>query len=350
MEHTAVFDKPRLSDPVAIHATLHDLAERGIHHLALEASSHGLEQYRLDGVRLKAAAFTNLSRDHLDYHGSIEDYFHAKLRLFGELLPPGATAVVDRRTDYYDRIADLCWARGIRLLSVGPQDGKGADLAWKVTAHHPAHQVIDIALGDQHWSVDLPLIGDFQISNALIAAALVIVSGGDADAAMAALGSLRSVPGRMSLAGHHHNGATIYVDYAHTPDALETVLRALRPHAQGALHVVFGCGGDRDKGKRPLMGQVASDLADRVIVTDDNPRHEEAQTIRQAIMKGCPRASEIGDRAQAIQQAVANLQPGDLLVIAGKGHETGQIVGDDTIPFDDTEQVRQALATVEGAS
>jgi len=332
-------------DPVEIHAALRDLSEQKIDHLALEASSHGLEQYRLDGVHLCAAAFTNLSRDHLDYHGSVEDYFHAKLRLFGNLLPPGSTAVINRQSDYYDRIADLCWARGIRILSVGD----GGDLTWRVSDHGPSHQELDIGYGSQHWTVKLNLIGDFQASNALIAAALVIASDGDPDATINALGALRAVQGRMDFAGQHHNGATIYVDYAHTPDALETVLQALRPHATGALSVVFGCGGDRDQGKRPLMGKIAHRLADRVIVTDDNPRGEDAKEIRASIMKSCPGATEIGDRRSAIRQAIADLQPGDLLVVAGKGHETGQIIGDETMAFDDSEEVTAGLAEIGGS-
>ncbi|TDI58571.1 MAG: UDP-N-acetylmuramoyl-L-alanyl-D-glutamate--2,6-diaminopimelate ligase [Alphaproteobacteria bacterium] len=332
-------------DPVEIHAALRDLAEQKINHLAMEASSHGLEQYRLDGVHLSAAAFTNLSRDHLDYHGSLEDYFHAKLRLFGDLLPPGSTAVINRQSDYYDRIADLCWARGIHILSVGD----GGDLTWRVSDQGPSHQDLDIGYGHEHWTIRLNLIGDFQASNALIAAALVIASGGDANLAIKALADLKAVQGRMDFAGQHHNGATIYVDYAHTPDALETVLQALRPHAKGALSVVFGCGGDRDQGKRPLMGKIANKLADRVIVTDDNPRGEEAKEIRASIMKTCPKASEIGDRKAAIRQAIEDLQSGDLLVIAGKGHETGQIIGDETFPFDDAEEVAAVLAEIGGS-
>jgi UDP-N-acetylmuramoyl-L-alanyl-D-glutamate--2,6-diaminopimelate ligase len=332
-------------DPVEIHAALRDLSEQKIDHLAMEASSHGLEQYRLDGVHLCAAAFTNLSRDHLDYHGSLEDYFHAKLRLFGNLLPPGSTAVINRQTDYYDRIADLCWARGIRILSVG----EGGDLTWHVSGHGPSHQELDIGYGDKHWTINLNLIGDFQASNALIAAALVIAADGDPDAAIQALEDLKAVQGRMHFAGRRHNGATIYVDYAHTPDALETVLQALRPHTQGLLSLVFGCGGDRDKGKRPLMGKIAHKLADRVIVTDDNPRGEDAKKIRASIMKTCPDATEIGDRRAAIRKAVADLAAGDLLVIAGKGHEAGQITGLDTLPFDDAEEVASALLDFGGS-
>jgi len=342
--------KPSLTtpDPVEIHAALRELVDQKIDHLALEASSHGLEQYRLDGVHLSAAAFTNLSRDHLDYHGSVEDYFHAKLRLFGELLPTGSTAVINRQTVYYDRIVDLCWARGIKVLSVGPQEGESADLSWRVQEHGAGHQVLDVSYGSQHWTVDLALIGDFQASNALVAAALVIASGGDAGAAIQALGALQSVPGRMSMAGQHHNGATIYVDYAHTPDALKTVLQALRPHAAGALNVVFGCGGDRDAGKRPMMGEVAQKYADGVIVTDDNPRNEDPSAIRHAIMTACPNATEVPDRGAAIRQSIANLQVGDLLVIAGKGHETGQIIGDQLQPFDDTQVAVDALAELGG--
>jgi len=334
-------------DPVEIHAALRDLSEQKIEYLAMEASSHGLEQYRLDGVQLSAAAFTNLSRDHLDYHGSIEDYFHAKLRLFGELLPTGSTAVINRQTDYYDRIADLCWVRGIKILSVGSRDGEGADLSWRVKEHRADHQIIDVLYGGEHWTVDLPLIGDFQVSNALVAAALVIAAGGEPGPTIEALAKLQSVRGRMSLAGQHHNGATIYVDYAHTPDALETVLYALRPHAKGKLSLVFGCGGDRDEGKRPMMGEIALKLADRVIVTDDNPRGEDAGAIRQAILKACPKAEEVPNRQDAIRRAIGNLQAGDILVVAGKGHETGQIIGSETLPFDDAEEIVTALAATQ---
>jgi len=333
-------------DPVAIHETLANLAHEGIDHLAMEASSHGLEQHRLDGVKLQAAAFTNLSRDHLDYHETLEDYFYAKLRLFGDVLPPSATAVLNIDCDYFERLVDVCWIRGLRILSVGTK----GDLSWKVRRHHGAGQSLDVAYQRRDWSVELPLISDFQISNALIAAALVISLGAKPEDAFSALSSLEPVPGRMQLVGRHHTGATIYIDYAHTPDALETVLQALRPHTDARLQVVFGCGGDRDAGKRPMMGKIAESLADRAFVTDDNPRGEDPDAIRAEIMAACPDTTEIADRGDAIRAAIAGLGAGDLLVIAGKGHETGQIVKGEVLPFDDAEVIRTALAGQGGAS
>lgn len=333
-------------DPVAIHETLANLAHEGVDHLAMEASSHGLEQHRLDGVKLQAAAFTNLSRDHLDYHETVEDYFHAKLHLFGDVLPPSATAVLNSDCDYFERLVDVCWIRGLRILSVGTN----GDLSWKVRRHHGDGQSLDVTYQRREWSVDLPLIGDFQISNALIAAALVMSLGAKPDDVFPALSALEPVPGRMQLVGRHHTGATIYIDYAHTPDALETVLQALRPHTDAKLQVVFGCGGDRDAGKRPMMGEIAEKLADRAFVTDDNPRGEDPNAIRAEIMVACPGAMEIADRGDAIRAAIAGLGDGDLLVVAGKGHETGQIVKGEILPFDDAEIIRAALAGQGGAS
>lgn len=326
-------------DPITLHQILRDLRDKGIDSLAMEASSHGLSQYRLDGVRLCAAAFTNLSRDHLDYHETSEDYLFAKLRLFGELLPPHAIAVLNADSDAYEDVANICWARGHRILSVG----RGGDL--RLVSHTPSStgQELEVSYEGRNHRIALPLIGEFQASNALIAAGLAIASGVPSEKAFGALSALEPVRGRLELAAHHSSGAGIYVDYAHTPDALENVLAALRPHTRGRLHVVFGCGGDRDKGKRALMGEVAARLADSVIVTDDNPRSEDASAIRGEIMSACPSATEIADRMGAIEAAVAGLGAGDMLVIAGKGHEEGQIVGDEILPFDDVRAAAQAV-------
>jgi UDP-N-acetylmuramoyl-L-alanyl-D-glutamate--2,6-diaminopimelate ligase len=330
-------------DPVALHATLAELATAGIEHAAIEASSHGLDQYRLDGVRLSAAAFTNLSRDHLDYHGTMERYFAAKRRLFAELLPTGAAAVVNADAAEHDALAATCRAAGLRLISYGRA---GRDLRLEAVAPTATGQRLEVSLSGRRHRLDFPVAGGFQAHNLLCALGLVIGAGEDADAALATVAGLSGVPGRIELAARHPNGAPVYVDYAHTPDALATVLGALRPHAHGRLAVVFGCGGDRDRGKRPEMGAVAARLADRVVVTDDNPRSEPPATIRAAILAGCPGAREIGDRAAAIAEAIAGLAPDDLLVIAGKGHETGQTVAGVVHPFDDRAVARAAVARI----
>lgn len=327
-------------DPIEIQARLADLKRAGIEHLAMEASSHGLAQHRLDGVRLKAAAFTNLSRDHLDYHATYDDYFLAKLRLFGELLQPGSVAVLNTETHVYDELVDICWGRGLGILSVG-EGGELRVISRERTAHG---QELVVGFDGQRFEVSLPLIGDFQASNALVAAGLVIVTGGDPAQTIRSLSMLEPVPGRLQLAGRTPDGAAVYVDYAHTPDALETLLETLRPYTQGKLHLVFGCGGDRDKGKRPMMGEIAQRLADSVIVTDDNPRGEDGAQIRREILAACAGTREIADRQQAIDEAVRGLGPGDVLAIAGKGHEQGQIIGAAVLPFDDVEAARAALA------
>ncbi len=327
-------------DPIEIHARLADLKRAGIEHLALEASSHGLDQHRLDGVTLKAAAFTNLSRDHLDYHATYDDYFLAKLRLFGELLQPGSVAVLNTETHVYDELVDICWGRGLGILTVG-DGGELRVVSRERTAHG---QELVVGFDHQRFEISLPLIGDFQASNALVAAGLVIATGGDPVQTIRSLERLEPVPGRLQLAGHTPDGAAVYVDYAHTPDALRTLLETLRPYTKGKLHLVFGCGGDRDKGKRPMMGEIAQRLADSVIVTDDNPRGEDAAQIRREILAGCPGAREIADRQDAIDAAVGALRPGDVLVLAGKGHEQGQIVGPAVLPFDDVDAARAALA------
>lgn len=331
-------------DPIEIHARLAEMKRAGVEHLAIEASSHGLAQYRLDGVKLRAAAFTNLSRDHLDYHADYDAYFLAKLRLFGEVLQPGAVAVLNTETHVYEELVDICWGRGLDILSVG----EGGDLGIVSRTRTARGQELVVSYEQQRFDISLPLIGDFQASNALVAAGLVIGTGSDVAGTLAALEHLDPVPGRLQTAGRTQAGAAVYVDYAHTPDALRTLLETLRPYTEGKLHVVFGCGGDRDKGKRPQMGGIAVALADRVIVTDDNPRSEDAARIRADILAAAPGAIEIADRQSAIAAAVAALAPGDILAVAGKGHEQGQIVGDTVLPFDDVAAVRAVLGGAHG--
>ena len=333
------------ADPVALHRTLAELAAAGIDHLVLEASSHGLEQFRLDGVAFIAGAFTNLSRDHLDYHRTMEAYRAAKLRLFSHLLPPGAGAVLNADSPDYGAFEAICAERGCPVIGYGARAG---DIRIAKQAPLADGQDLEIEVLGRRHRVRLPLPGAFQAANALCALGLAIACGADAAAATKALPGLQAVPGRLQLAARAANGAPLYVDYAHTPDALENVLRALRPHTLGRLIVVFGCGGDRDPGKRPMMGAIAADLADIAIVTDDTPRGEDPAEIRRQILAGCAGGREAGDRAEAIHAAAAELQPGDVLVIAGKGHETGQIVGDQVRPFDDAEIARQAVPDAAG--
>ncbi len=327
-------------DPVDLHKSLKDLADAGVGHLAMEASSHGLAQYRLDGVAITAAAFTNLTRDHLDYHGTVDAYLKAKLRLFNDILPPTGTAVINADAPYADAVEAACRKRGQRVLTYGH---RGRDIRAKAVAASVGGQTLTLLVQERDATVVLPLVGAFQAENALCALGLAIACGEDAGAALKALESLTSVPGRLQLVGRHPSGAPVFVDYAHTPDALMTVLKALRPHASRKLHVVFGCGGDRDPGKRPEMGRIADEFADVVIVTDDNPRSEDPADIRREILTGCPAAGEIGDRAEAIRVALGALQSGDVLVVAGKGHERGQIIGTEVRPFDDAEEVLAAL-------
>ena len=328
-------------DPVALHKELAELESEGINHAALEASSHGLDQFRLDGVRLTAAAFTNLGRDHMDYHPTIEDYLNAKLRLFAELLPAGGTIVVDPGEKHADRVLKVAEHRGLSVLTVGET---GQDL--KLTGLKPsgAGQDLTIETARGEYRVTLPLIGRFQVSNALIAAGLAIAAGIDTGTVLRALENLKGARGRLELAGKTKEGGLVFVDYAHKPDALDNALAALRPFAQRKLSVVIGAGGDRDPGKRQLMGEAAARRADLVIITDDNPRSEDPASIRKAVLKGAPDALEIGDRYEAIAEGVRRLQAGDILCVAGKGHETGQIVGDTVIPFSDHEAVTRAIS------
>lgn len=330
-------------DPVSLHRDLAKLARHGVGHVVLEASSHGLDQYRLDGLALRAAAFTNLSRDHLDYHPDMGLYLDAKLRLFRELLPETGVAVLNADSDVFGRVSASCRQRVIAY-------GTGVDAQIRLLSRRPLPegQDVDLDLMGCRGGVRLPLIGAFQAENVLAASGLAIACGASPERVLAVLSRLQGVPGRLELAATHPSGAPIYIDYAHKPDALEQVLRALRPHTEGRLVVAFGCGGDRDQGKRPVMGAVAARLADQVIVTDDNPRGEDPAAIRAAILAACPGAREIGGREDAIGAAIAGLLPRDLLVIAGKGHETGQIVGDRTLPFDDAEVARECVRRVTG--
>ena len=329
-------------DPVEIHRLLAALKKDGVEHLAVEASSHGLDQYRLDGVKISGAGFTNITRDHMDYHATFEDYLAAKLRLFGEVVAEDGIAVINSDADHADAFVDAAAARGLRILTVGET---GETIRLTSRREDGEAQALTISHAGKTYTVKLPLAGAFQASNALVAAGLAIGLGEDAAKVFAALETLKGAPGRMEKVAFAASGAPIYVDYAHTPDSLEKILQALRPHTENKLHVVFGCGGDRDKGKRPLMGQIASALADSVIVTDDNPRSEDAATIRRAILHEAPTAQEIGDRAEAIRTAIAALGAGDVLVIAGKGHETGQYVGTEIRPFSDRDEaVKAALA------
>jgi UDP-N-acetylmuramoyl-L-alanyl-D-glutamate--2,6-diaminopimelate ligase len=331
-------------DPVILHRMLRRIADEGVTHLALEASSHGLDQCRLNGLNLRAAAFTNLSRDHLDYHATLEDYFHAKLRLFSEVLPPGGAAIVNADIPEASIVAALARARSQTVIAVGYEEA--AQL--RLVTQEPSGQGQDLTITweGKSYRVALPLAGAFQASNALVAAALALASGSRPDRVFEALNQIKGAPGRLEQVAVTPQGAAIYVDYAHTPDAISTVLAALRPHTDGRLWIVFGCGGDRDPGKRPLMGHAAS-AADEAIVTDDNPRTEDASLIRRAALQSAPGAREIANRAEAISFAVKSLAPGDVLVVAGKGHETGQIVGTQEHPFSDAEEVRKAVNRLE---
>jgi len=329
-------------DPVTLAETMAGLRRRGVSHAAMEASSHGLDQFRLDGVRLAAAAFTNLTRDHLDYHGSMDAYRAAKLRLFDTLLPAGAPVVAcaDMDSETLAALRGIATARKLNLLTVG----EAGDALRLVAAHpRPDGQDLTIEADGKLHTVMLPLPGRFQADNALVAAALTGALG--LKGALPRLASLTGVRGRMELAARLPNGAAAYVDYAHTPDALERLLAALRPHTHGRLHVVFGAGGDRDRGKRPLMGGAAARLADMAIVTDDNPRSEDPASIRAAILAACPEALGIGDRAKAIEAALNALKSGDVLVVAGKGHEQGQTIGATVHPFDDVSVIRGLAGT-----
>ncbi|MEQ8824923.1 MAG: UDP-N-acetylmuramoyl-L-alanyl-D-glutamate--2,6-diaminopimelate ligase [Filomicrobium sp.] len=329
-------------DPVSLHKTLSELADDAVTHVAFEASSHGLDQHRLDGVKLTTAAFTNLGRDHLDYHPDTEAYLQAKLRLFTELLDPGQTAVVNADGAEHERVIDAGKQRGLRLMSVGKA---GEDLKVVSVAREGFAQALKIAAGGETFDVRLPLIGDYQVENALVAAGLAIAAGVSPNDAVSALGGLKGVPGRLEIVGEARGGLVV-VDYAHKPEALSAALSGVRPFVSGKLVCVFGCGGDRDRGKRAIMGGIACDEADEVIVTDDNPRSEDPAAIRTEILGGCAGARDIGDRREAIEAAVGAIGAGDVVLIAGKGHETGQIVGDQVLPFSDHDVAREALGRI----
>ncbi|MBL4603588.1 MAG: UDP-N-acetylmuramoyl-L-alanyl-D-glutamate--2,6-diaminopimelate ligase [Emcibacteraceae bacterium] len=331
-------------DPVVIHKALSELCDRGVDHVVFEASSHGLDQRRLDGLNISAAAFTNLTHDHLDYHHTEQEYFNAKKRLFSEVLKPSKTAVLNIDSPLVRDVQKICEAKGHKIITVGHEDGDIRLLSQRTSS---TGQEITVSYQKEIYDISLPLVGHFQAVNALMAVGLVIGCGGDAHKAFMALSYLRPVRGRMEQAGRHPSGARVYVDYAHTPDALETVLRALKPHVKAKLRVVFGCGGDRDKTKRKMMGEIAGKLADKIYVTDDNPRSEIPQDIRNEILKGCPDAVDAGDRAAAIDLAVSEMGQGDILLVAGKGHEQGQTIGDNIFDFDDVSVVRMAIASLE---
>jgi len=349
------FDEPlshTTPEPTELHALLARLAEKGATHAAMEASSHGLAQRRLDGVALKAAALTNITRDHLDYHPDFADYAAAKLRLFSDLLPEGGAAVLNADDPIFATARAVVAARRLRAIPVGRSAEAGPGLRILGTEFHDDGQTVRFAFAGAEQAARLSLIGEFQASNALTAAGLLLGCGEDPAAVFAALPALCGVRGRMELVARRSNGGAVFVDYAHTPDALTTALTAMRAHTPGRLLVVFGAGGDRDPGKRPLMGRAAAAAADLVFVTDDNPRSEDPAAIRAAVLQGAlavsPDASDAGARDEAILAAVDALQPGDRLLIAGKGHETGQVIGTEILPFDDAEQARAAVAALDG--
>jgi UDP-N-acetylmuramoyl-L-alanyl-D-glutamate--2,6-diaminopimelate ligase len=328
-------------DPVSLHKILAELAEEGVTHLAFEASSHGLDQHRLDGVRIKAAGFTNLGRDHLDYHPTMEAYMAAKLRMFTEVLPEDGIAVVNADSAQSAEVVQAAQACGRRILTVGRA---GEDLKLQRLVREGFAQRMSVGHEGRVYDVRLPLLGEYQASNALVAAGLAIATGESAGRVLPGLQNLHGVKGRLEIVGEVQGGLAV-VDYAHKPEALAAVLTALRPFATGKLICILGCGGDRDKGKRPLMGGIAVEKADVVIVTDDNPRTEKPEAIRAEILAGAAGAREIGDRAEAIRAGVSLIEQGDVLVVAGKGHETGQILGDKVLPFSDHEELRKAMGT-----
>ena len=340
----SVYGSLTTPDPIALHRQLDEVAGEGVTHLAFEASSHGLDQYRLDGVRIAAGGFTNLSRDHMDYHPDVAHYLNAKLRLFHDLVEAGGAAVISADHECSGQVIEAAQSRKLRVMAVGRQADGAEGIRLVEAAIDGFAQRLALEHRGLRHTIKLPLVGEFQIENALVAAGLAIGTGSEAEAVFDSLEKLEGARGRLERVGER-NGAPIFVDYAHKPDALAKALQALRPYARRRLVVVFGAGGDRDAGKRPLMGAIAAENADQVIVTDDNPRSENAEKIRAAILAAVKGACEIGDRAEAIRAGIAGLEPGDVLLIAGKGHETGQIVGDRTLPFSDHDVVASALAS-----
>jgi len=327
-------------DPTDLHKCLADLEQAGVSHLALEASSHGLDQFRLDGIHFTRAAYTNLSRDHLDYHGDLQSYLDAKSRLFLEVLDQDGVAVINADDPYADQISSICHARGVRVISCGV---RGTDIKIVEVQAHASGLILSLEVMGKSYEIETALVGSFQVSNMVLALGLVIEDGIDVERVVPLLSKLQGARGRVELVASHPNGAAVYVDFAHTPDALETVLKALRPHARGKLRVVFGCGGDRDAGKRPEMGKAVCENADDVIVTDDNPRSEDPALIRQQAQVGCPGASNIGGRSAAIAEAIGRLEADDILVVAGKGHETGQKIGNIVHPFNDAGEILKII-------
>jgi len=327
-------------DPVKLHSLLADLAGDGVTHCSMEASSHGLDQHRLDGVRLSVAGFTNLGRDHLDYHPTVEEYLAAKMRLFDGLMQKSQPAVIYADDEYSGAAIEAAQKGGLKVLTVARG---GEYLSLKRVEQRRFTQEAEIEHNGVIHHVTLPMAGEFQLANALVAAGMAIATGSRATDVLKSLETLKGAPGRLELIGQAGNGAPAYVDYAHKPEALENVLLALRPYTTGKLVLVFGCGGDRDQGKRPIMGEIAERLADVVIVTDDNPRTEDATLVRAQILAATPSATEIADRRDAIREAVELLEAGDCLVVAGKGHEEGQIVGTEVLPFSDHTEVANAL-------
>ena len=332
-------------EPITLHRTLAQAAQNGITHAAMEASSHGLDQRRLDGVHLKAAGFTNFTQDHLDYHHSFEAYFDAKAGLFARVLPEDGHAVINIDDAKGIEMVAIARARGCNVITVGRD---GGDLHLTAQRFDATGQDLRFVWRGKAYQKRLNLIGGFQADNVMLAAALVIACGADPADVFDTIPHLTTVRGRMQLAATRDNGAAVFVDYAHTPDAVATALAAMRPHVMGRLVAIIGAGGDRDRAKRPLMGAAAEANADVVFVTDDNPRSEDPASIRAAVMEGCPHATEVGDRAEAILRGIDVLEPGDALLIAGKGHETGQTIGDDVLPFDDVEQASMAVAALDG--
>ncbi|WP_371398584.1 UDP-N-acetylmuramoyl-L-alanyl-D-glutamate--2,6-diaminopimelate ligase [Algimonas porphyrae] len=328
-------------DALALHKTLNTLHADGITHAAMEASSHGLDQRRMDEVAIRAAGFTNLTQDHYDYHGTPEAYYDAKARLFTDLVPTTSPVVIMADDAAGRTLTKSCEAMGLTVWSVG---WSGRDIRIDEIMPRAASQRLSLIVNDCRHVVELPLAAEFQALNAVMALGLALATGVDTDVALAALSKLSGVAGRLEMAGHTADGAPVFVDFAHTEDGLAKLLKSVRPHVEGQLRIVFGCGGDRDPDKRPKMGQTACKYADDVIVTDDNPRSEDPQAIRAAVLSGCARADEIGDRRAAIAEAIRRLEPGDCLVVAGKGHEQGQIVGDTVVPFNDVAVVQDLLS------
>lgn len=328
-------------DPVALHKLLDALAGEGVSHAAMEASSHGLDQHRLDHVKLSAVAFTNLGRDHLDYHPTPEEYFDAKMRLFRDLAPKGTPAIIFGDDEFSQRATECARESGLDVQTVGRQ---GSFLTLKRVEHERHRQVVEIMHDTIMHRIEFPLAGDFQIANGLVAAGLAIATGVSAESALAALENIEGAPGRLEMVGRSHSGAPAYVDYAHKPEALENVLSSIRPFTSGRIVLVIGCGGDRDPGKREIMGAISENMADVSIVTDDNPRSEDPASIRRQVLAANPSAIEIADRREAIKHAVELLGDGDCLVVAGKGHEEGQIIGDQVLPFSDKLVLREYLS------